>query len=46
MQNYTYSSKFSGNVLIAGRTECGKTTFMQKLALHIFFGKLKKTELI
>ena len=42
MQNYTYSSKFSGNVLIVGRTECGKTTFMQKLALHTFFGKLKK----
>ena len=46
MQNYTYSSKFSGNVLIVGRTECGKTTFMQKLALHNFFGKLKKAEWI
>ena len=42
MQNYTYSDKFSGYVLIVGRTECGKTTFMQKLALHNFFGKLKK----
>ena len=46
MQNYTYSGKFSGNVLIVGRTECGKTTFMQKLALHNFFGKLKKAEWI
>ena len=44
MQNYTYSGKFSGNVLIVGLTECGKTTFMQKLALHNFFGKLKKAE--
>ena len=46
MQNYTYSTKFSGNVLIVGWTECGKTTFMQKLALHNFFGKLKKAEWI
>ena len=46
MQNYTYSSKFSGNVLIAGRIECGKTTFLQKLALLNFFGKLKKAERI
>ena len=46
MQNYTYNSKFSGNVLIVGWTECGKTAFMQKLALHIFFGKLKKAEWI
>ena len=46
MQNYTYSSKFSGNVLIAGQIECGKTTFLQKLALHNFFGKLKKAEWI
>ena len=46
MQNYTYNGKFSGNVLIVGWTECGKTTFMQKLALHNFFGKLKKAEWI
>ena len=46
MQNYTYSDKFSGYVLIVGRTECGKTTFMQKLALHNFFGKLKKARWI
>ena len=36
--------KFSGNILIVGRTECGKTTFMQRLALNIFFGKLKNAE--
>ena len=44
MENYVYNGKFSGNILIVGRTECGKTTFMQKLALNNFFGKLKKTE--
>ena len=44
MENYVYNGKFSGNILIVGRTECGKTTFMQKLALNNFFGKLEKTE--
>ena len=44
MENYVYNGKFSGNILIVGRRECGKTTFMQKLALNNFFGKLKKTE--
>ena len=44
MENYIYNGKFSGNILIVGRTECGKTTFMQKLALNNFFVKLKKTE--
>ena len=44
MENYVYNGKFRGNILIVGRAECGKTTFMQKLALNNFFGKLKKTE--
>ena len=44
MENYIYSGKFSGNILIVGQTECGKMIFMQKLALNIFFRKLKKTE--
>ena len=26
------------------RTECGKTTFLQKLALNNFFGELRKAE--
>ena len=30
--------------MIVGRTGCGKTTFMQNLALNIFFGKIKKAE--
>ena len=46
MENYTYSGKFSGNVLIVGRTEFGKMTFMQKLALHNFFVKLKNAQWI
>ena len=30
--------------MIVGRTECGKTTFVQKLALNNFFGDLKKVK--
>ena len=38
---YIYDGKFSGNVLVLGRTDCGKTSFVQKLALYYFFGELK-----
>ena len=44
MERYTYDRKFKGNILIVGRTGCGKTTFMQKLALNKFLGVLKKVE--
>ena len=44
MENYIYNGKFTGNILIVGRTECGKTTFVQKLALNNFFGDLKKVK--
>ena len=32
--------------MIVGRTECGETYFIQKLAINNFFGKLKKEECI
>ena len=38
---YIYDCRYKGNILVVGRTECGKTTFVQKLALYDFFGKLK-----
>ena len=44
MDNEIYDEKFVGNILIVGRTACGKTFFTQKLAVNNFFGKLKKTE--
>ena len=44
MENYIYNGKFTGNILIVGRTECGKTTFVEKLALNNFFGDLKKVK--
>ena len=44
MQNYVYDAKFQGNVLVVGRTNCGKTDFLQKLAVNNFFGKLVQVE--
>ena len=44
MESNVYNGKFNGNILIVGRTECGKTYFTQKLAINNFFGKLKKAE--
>ena len=32
-----YDGQFSGNVLVVGRTGCGKTTFLEKLGLDNFF---------
>ena len=42
MESNVYNGKFNGNILIVGRTECGKTYFTQKLAINNFFSKLKK----
>ena len=41
-----YDGQFYGNILVAGRTGCGKTTFLKKLGLNNFFGNLIKTEWI
>ena len=41
---YIYDGRFKGNILVLGRTECGKTSFVQKLALYDFFGKLKNAK--
>ena len=29
MEKYVYDGQFRGNVLIIGRTSCGKTTFIK-----------------
>ena len=39
-----YNGQFSGNILVVGRTNCGKTTFIEKLGLNNFFGNITKTE--
>ena len=41
-----YNGQFSGNILVVGRTNCGKTTFIEKLGLNNFFGEIIKTEWI
>ena len=41
-----YSGQFNGNILLVGRTGCGKTTFLEKLAINKFFGDIVKTEWI
>ena len=37
--DYTYDGKFDGNILIVGRTGCGKTTFAQKLGKNKMLGE-------
>ena len=39
-----YDGQFRGNILVVGRTGCGKTTFLEKLGLNNFFGEIIKTE--
>ena len=41
-----YDGQFGGNILVVGRTGCGKTTFLEKLGINKFFGNLVKTEWI
>ena len=38
-----YNRQFSGNILVVGRTGCGKTQFLEKLGLNTFFGDIIKT---
>ena len=44
MESNVYNGKFNGNILIVGRTECGKTYFTEKVAINNFFGDFKKAE--
>ena len=41
-----YDGQFYGNILVVGRTGCGKTTFLEKLGLNNCFGNILKTEWI
>ena len=41
-----YNGQFYGNIMIVGRTGCGKTKFLEKLGLNNFFGDIIKTEWI
>ena len=37
---YSYDGKFEGNILVVGRTGCGKTTFVQNLGKNNLFGEI------
>ena len=39
-----YNRQFLGNILVVGRTNCGKKTFIEKLGLNNFVGNIVKTE--
>ena len=39
---YTYNGKFEGNIVIVGRTGCGKTTFVQNLGSNKLFGEINE----
>ena len=41
-----YNGQFYGNILVVSRTNCGKTTFIEKLGLNNFFGDIIKAEWI
>ena len=35
--NYSYDGKFEGNILVIGRTGCGKATFVQNFGKNKLF---------
>ena len=39
-----YDGQFGSNILVVGKTGCGKTHFLQKLTVNKFSGKLIKAE--
>ena len=41
-----YNGQFGGNILVVGKTGCGKTTFLEKLGINNFFENLVETEWI
>ena len=40
--NYSFNAKYEGNVLVVGRTGCGKTTFVQNLGKNKIFEEIKE----
>ena len=41
MESNAYNGEFNGNILLVGKTECGKTYFTQKLAINNFWQSQK-----
>ena len=42
--SFIYNGQFLGNILVVGRTNCGKTTFIERLGLNNVFSNIVKTE--
>ena len=42
--SYVYDGQFTGNILVVGRTACGKTGFVQRLDVNKFFWDIIKAE--
>ena len=40
--NYSYDGNFEGDILVVGRTGCGKTTFVQNLGKSKLFGDIRE----
>ena len=40
MEKNVYDGCFNGNILVVGRTGCGKTTFIQRLGPNNLFGDI------
>ena len=43
---YNYDGKFEGNIVMVGRTGCGKTTFVQNLGENNLFGEISEVYLV
>ena len=39
--DYAYNGKFERNILVVGKTGCGKTNFLQNLGKNRLFGDIK-----
>lgn len=42
MQKFLHDSRFEGNILVVGRSDCEQTTFVERLPVNNIFGKLEK----
>ena len=44
--NFMYDGTFNGNILVAGQTRCGKTSFVEKLGKNKMFGSIDSVDWI
>ena len=45
-KKYSFDAKFEGNILVVGKTGCGKTTFVQNLGKNKIFQEIKEVNWI